>query len=129
MACLLVPAAEAVVTTVIKKKTDKTADRAKTEIKKPFVKKLSWLINMLWGGSALLALEHVWHGESTPWFPFLTNAANPVDASVMLRELATWGVGMTLLVTAVWAVVVAVTNAIEKWPASVEAALDGGEQS
>lgn len=129
MACLLVPAAEAVVTTVIKKKTDKTADRAKTEIKKTFVKKLSWLINMLWGGSVLLALEHVWHGESTPWFPFLTNAANLVDASVMLRELATWGVGMTLLVTAVWAVVVAVTNAIEKWPASVEVALDGGEQS
>lgn len=33
MACLLVPAAEAVVTTIIKKRADKTADWAKTEVK------------------------------------------------------------------------------------------------
>lgn len=129
MACLFVPAAEAVVTTVIKKKADKTTKQGKTEIKNPFVKKMGWLNNMVWGGSALLALEHVWHGEITPWFPFLTNAANPADAFAMLREMATAGVGMALLVTAVWAVMVAVTNAIEKRPASVEAAPDGGEQS
>jgi len=36
---------------------------------------LGWLTNMLWGGSLLLAFEHVWHGEETPWFPFLTAAA------------------------------------------------------
>lgn len=86
------------------------------------MKKMGWLNNMLWGGSALLAFEHVWHGEITPWFPFLTNAANPADAAAMLRELATSGVGMALLVTAVWAVMVAVTNAMETQPKPVKAA-------
>lgn len=126
MACLLVPAAEAVVTTVIKKRADKVSE--KKEIKNPFIKKLNWLNTMLWGGSALLAFEHVWHGEITPWFPFLTNAANPQDAAVMLREMATSGVGMAALVTVVWAVMVSVTNAIEKQPGSVKTAVNGGKR-
>jgi hypothetical protein len=68
---------------------------------------------MLWGGSALLAFEHVWHGEVTPWFPFLTAAANPADAAVMLREIATTGVAMAAVVTIVWAGSVIAENAIE----------------
>ena len=56
------------------------------EGKIPFSRKLKWLKNMLWGGAALLAYEHVWHGEVVPWFPFLTAAANPEDTAVMLRE-------------------------------------------
>ena len=79
------------------------------------------LNNMLWGGSALLAFEHVWHGEVTPWFPFLTNAANPADRAEMFAEMATSGVGMAVLVTAVWMVAVAALSYIEKLPASKEA--------
>ena len=79
MACFLVPTTEAIVTTVIKHAADK---KGSDNI---FIKKMGWLNNMLWGGSALLAFEHVWHGEVTPWFPFLTAAANPVDAAEMLR--------------------------------------------
>lgn len=75
MACMIVPAAEAVVTTIIKKRADKTVKKANMEPKNPLIKKMHWLNNMLWGGSALLAFEHIWHGEITPWFPFLTNAA------------------------------------------------------
>lgn len=71
---------------------------------------------MLWGGSALLAFEHIWHGEVVPWFPFLTAAANPEDAMAMLHEMATTGVTMAVLVTAVWAGMVAVSNVIEKRP-------------
>lgn len=71
---------------------------------------------MLWGGSALLAFEHIWHGEVTPWFPFLTAAGNPEDAMAMLHEMATTGVAMAVLVTAVWAGMVAVSNVIEKRP-------------
>ena len=71
---------------------------------------------MLWGGSALLAFEHIWHGEVTPWFPFLTAAGNPEDAMVMLHEMATTGVAMAALVTAVWVGMVAVSNVIEKRP-------------
>ncbi len=122
MACFVVPTAEAIVTTVAKKKFDKNG-----ETKNPFLKKMNWLNNMLWGGSALLAFEHVWHGEITPWFPFLTNAANPAEAAAMLREMATSGVAMAALVTAVWAGLVVFTNTIEK-SASVNAAVSGGKQ-
>lgn len=62
----------------------------------------------------MLAFEHVWHGEVVPWLPFLTVASNPADASVMLHEMSTVGVSMAILVTAVWAVMVLVTNAMEK---------------
>ncbi|MCR5485485.1 MAG: hypothetical protein K6F09_07810 [Clostridiales bacterium] len=124
MACFLVPAAEAVVTTVIKKKTD-----GEKEIKSPFVKRLGWLNNMLWGGSALLAFEHVWHGEVTPWFPFLTAASNPADAAEMLTEMATSGVGMSLLVTAAWVGVVAVSNNILKRSEPDGKRLPGGTET
>ena len=121
MACFLVPTTEAIVTTVLKKTADKSADKKKIEIKNPFIKRLNWLNNMLWGGSALLAFEHVWHGEVTLWFPFLTNAATPASTAEMLREMATSGVGMALLVTAVWAGIVAVTNSMAKRPLELEA--------
>ena len=60
---------------------------------------------MLWGGSGLLAFEHLWHGEITPFFPFLTAANDPADTAEMLHEMATSGSAMAILVTAVWAVV------------------------
>jgi hypothetical protein len=68
---------------------------------------------MLWGGSALLAFEHVWHGEVVPFFPFLT-AVKDGEAAGMLHEMATAGVGMALLVTAVWGLMVAVSSFMEK---------------
>ncbi len=111
MACFVVPAAEAVVTTAAKKIADKKANGG--EIKNSFVRKLDRLNNMLWGGSILLAFEHVWHGEVTPWFPFLTNATNAADRTEMLYEMATSGVGMAVLVTGVWAVTVMFTNSLE----------------
>ena len=51
---------------------------------------------MLWGGTALLAFEHVWHGEVTPWFPFLTAADSPAGIGEMFREMATVGTMMLL---------------------------------
>lgn len=100
MACFIVPAAEAVITTAVKKTADKKYKGSDSNI---FLSKLGWLNNMLWGGSALLAFEHIWHGEVTPWFPFLTNAVNAADRIAMLQEMATSGVGMAALVTTVWA--------------------------
>ena len=69
---------------------------------------------MLWGGSALLAFEHVWHGEVVPWFPFLTAASNPEDAAEMLHEMGTVGVTMAVLVTLVWLGMVVASRHIEK---------------
>lgn len=126
MACFLVPAAEAVVTTIatkaIKSKEVKP-ETVKVQLdggelveaeKIPFSRKLGWLNNLLWGGSGLLAFEHVWHGEVVPWFPFLTAASNPADAAEMLQEMSTAGVTMAVLVTAVWAGMLVVSSAIEK---------------
>lgn len=122
MACFIVPAAEAVITTIAAKamKSKEGApetvemqfDGANLETveKIPFSRKLKWLNNLLWGGSALLAFEHVWHGEVMPWSPFLTAAVNP---SEMLHEMATTGVAMSALVTCVWLGMVAVSSAIE----------------
>ena len=75
---------------------------------------MNWLNNMLWGGSALLAFEHVWHGEVTPWFPFLTNAATPEQASEMLHEMATNGVAMAVLVTLAWIAMVSISISVSK---------------
>lgn len=121
MACFLVPAAEAVVASVVTKimeKKEQDAPVRKTNDdgpdRLPFSRKLKWLTNLLWGGSALLAFEHVWHGEVVPWFPFLTNAANPDSAAEMLYEMATAGVSMALLVTVIWLGMLAVSRTIER---------------
>lgn len=123
MACFLVPAAEAVVTTVITKALeskerkvevslgDKNIEKVETS---HFSRKLKWLNNLLWGGSALLAFEHVWHGEVVPWFPFLTAAGNPEDMAEVIHEMSTVGVTMAILVTAVWVGMVVISKTIEK---------------
>ena len=121
MACFLVPVAEAVVATVVSQAAkSKEVDAEigigsrKQDTQIPFAQKLKWLTNMLWGGSVLLAFEHVWHGEVVPWFPFLTAAGDPAEAGVMLHEMATVGVTMAVLVTVVWGAMLVVTNAMEK---------------
>ena len=120
MACFTAPLAEAIIVSVAKKAIEKKEKAAGTSAnvsdyeKLPFSEKLGWLEKMLWGGSALLAFEHVWHGEIVPFFPFLTAAENPEDFAQMLREIAINGVGMAVLVTAVWGIMVAVSKSFEK---------------
>lgn len=116
MACFLVPASEAVVTTVaehiIRSKESKGENADKEIPKVHFSEKLSWLNKMLWGGSALLAFEHVWHGEVIPTFPFLTAVQNGETAD-MLHEMGTAGVGMAVLVTAIWGAMLVASRVIE----------------
>lgn len=126
MACFLVSAAEAVITTVAAKiiekneKAPKTVEvkldgeNVETVTKIPFSRKLKWLSRLLWGGSALLAFEHVWHGEVVPYFPFLTAMNDPADTAEMLHEMATTGVAMAGLVTAVWVCMLIASHFIEK---------------
>ena len=121
MACLIVPVVEAVAVTIAarvfkaKEKESESGDKAVDSGSAiPFSRKLKWLSNLLWGGSFLLAYEHVWHGEIVPWFPFLTAASDPVATAEMLHEMSTVGVAMSVLVTAVWAGMVLVSNTIEK---------------
>lgn len=111
MACFTVPAAEAIITTIAEKVIKSKENGETTKIK--LSTKIGWLNKMLWGGSALLAFEHVWHGEVVPFFPFLTAVKNG-EVSEMLHEMATAGVCMALLVTAAWGIMVVVTSLIEK---------------
>lgn len=115
MACFIVPATEAVVTTIIEKKCKKEECKKEVtdEMKNPFSQKLSWLNKMLWGGSALLAFEHLWHGEITPWFPFLTAMQNHKDMIQMFHEMSTVGVCMAVFVTFAWAGMVMISNTLE----------------
>ena len=113
MACFLVPAAEAVVTTVIRKAVKNKEEKDGRELSVRFSDKLGWLNGMLWGGSGLLAFEHLWHGEISPFFPFLTAAGDPGETAEMLTEMATSGTAMAALVTAVWAAAVLVVGRIK----------------
>lgn len=126
MACFLVSAAEALITTAVTKVVEKNekkqndlmisfdGEKVESAARIPFSRKLKWLNRMLWGGSALLMFEHIWHGEVVPFFPFLTAASNAEDASEMLHEMATVGVSMAVLVTVVWIGMVIVSSIIEK---------------
>jgi hypothetical protein len=117
MACFLVPVGEAIVTTVAQKvaekrekkdETEKTEKAEKTGIK--WSRRLGWLNKMLWGGSIMLALEHIWHGEVVPWPPFLTAMEHPGEVAPMLHEMATVGVAMAVAVTAIWGIMILVAE-------------------
>ncbi len=107
MACFLVSAAEAVVVKAVEKKVEKKEEQqaeasSEREVRIPWSRKLKWLSHMLWGGVILLAFEHVWHGEVAAWPPFLTAMSDAGATAEMLHEMATVGVCMALLITAVW---------------------------
>jgi hypothetical protein len=94
----------AVVGKVIGKCEQKQEHDGELPVQIPFSRKIKWLGNLLWGGSALLAFEHVWHGEVVPFFPFLTAMSDPGETATMLHEMGTIGVGMAALVTIAWGV-------------------------
>lgn len=109
MACFLVPAGEAVITTVIQKIVEKREKRT-VNISPKWSRRLSWLNIMLWGGTLMLAIDHLISGEVTFYPPFLTALNSPADTAVMLREMATVGVAMAAAVTAVWGIMVLVAE-------------------
>ncbi len=118
MGCFIAPMTEAVVTTIatkfIEKREIETGMTVSAHTKELWSTRLHRLNKMLWGGSALLAFEHVWHGELQPFAPFLTAASSAEATAEMLHEISTTGVMMAVLVTAVWAVSCVVVNVIKK---------------
>ena len=124
MACFLVPAAEAIAVSLVKKKMKKKEllmqqqqldgikvvpdGHQNSEVQEasnnqiPWSRKLKWLSNLLWGGVLLLGVEHIWHGEVVPWPPFLTAMTSAADTIEMLQEMALVGTVMCAVVTGVW---------------------------
>jgi len=105
MACFTVPLAEAVVVTAVEKIVLRHADDKSSKIE-AVKEKIGWLKKMLYGGSFLLAIEHLYHGEISLLPPFLTAMQTPEEIPEMLHEMATVGVGMAVLTTAVWGALV-----------------------
>ncbi len=132
MACFLVPVGEAIVTTivqkVVEKREKKTGGEKTGNTGLTWSRRLSWLNKMLWGGSVLLAFEHIWHGEIIARPPFLTAMQNPEDTATMLHEIATFGVAMAITVTVVWGIMILIAEIKAKAMPKVETApVSGGE--
>ena len=108
MACFTVPLATAAVASAVKTTLPKSAEG------NPFVSRLGWLGKMMFGGSFLLAIEHVYHGEITWHPPFLTAVAEGAEATAdMLHEMATRGVAMAVLLGVVWVAMVGISTWLE----------------
>ena len=58
---------------------------------------------MLWGGSVMLIVDHIINGELTWRFPFFTALGETGGWQIMLREMLTVGVPMSVVITLVWA--------------------------
>lgn len=112
MACFLVPLAEGIVVSTVEKVAFHSKEE--TEKVKGVKEKIGILKKMLYGGSFLLAIEHIYHGEISFVPPFLTAMNTPAEISAMLHEMATVGVGMSILVTAAWGIGLAVMKISKK---------------
>ena len=85
MSCFLVPLAEAVAVSVVRKSNEK---KIRGENARPLMRHLPTLEKMLWGGSLMLIVDHFINQEFT----------------VDVRDMLTVGVPMAVGLTAVWAV-------------------------
>ena len=95
MACFVVPLVQAVATSALRKWGKKDA----------FIgRNIRSLELMLWGGSVMLIVDHIINGELTWRFPFFTALGQTGGGEVMLREMLTVGVPMSLVITLVWVV-------------------------
>ena len=124
MACFVVSAVGAIgvgVAKYIVRHHEKKLELENKEPKEPkfgsdikWSKKLSYLELTLWGGSIILAGEHILHGEVTPYPPFLTAAGEgPEAVSEMLTEMGTVGVTMFAVLVVAWAVGVLIADYVK----------------
>lgn len=112
MACFTITAGEAIVVTAaqitVKVLENKGVIKYHTNedgtVDTKWSKKLGILNGMLWGGSFLLALEHIFHGEVSMTFPFLTAMQSAEQTAEMLHEMSTVGVAMAVSLTAIWGI-------------------------
>ena len=120
MACFTIPLAEAVVVSAAKAiALRKGGNHSEEKIKKinEMRENVGILEKMLYGGSVLLAVEHLFHGEIMLYPPFLTAMQTPENIPEMLHEMSTVGVGMALVVTAAWAIGLGVRSLMKKYSA------------
>ena len=86
MSCFLVPLAEAVVVSAVRKGNEKKIQRDNAH---PLLRELLTLEKMLWGGSLMLVLDHAINRELTTF---------------SWHDILTVGIPMAVVLTAVWAI-------------------------
>ena len=96
MACFVVPATTAIVTTVMKKRISPKYH-------------VDWLLSMQWGGVAMLIIDHISTGEVVPYFPFFTRRWSQIWPEILRA-----GVPMTIAVFVLWIVAVQISWFVEK---------------
>ena len=101
MSCFIVPLTQAVVTTAYRKRHENSIENPKASA---LLHHLPTLEKMLWGGSLMLVVDHVINGELSWQFPFFTALESAGGFQIMLREMLTVGLPMSLVLTAIWAV-------------------------
>jgi len=100
MSCFVVPLVQAIATSAYRKARSGQIENATS----PLMHQLPALEKMLWGGSVMLIVDHIINGELTWKFPFFTALDQVGGGAVMLKEMLTVGVPMSLVLTAVWAI-------------------------
>ena len=100
MSCFIVPLSQAIVTSAYRKVNEKSIETSDSALKR----QVPALEKMLWGGTVLLIVDHILNGELTWRYPFFTALDGAEGFSVMLREMLTVGVPMSLTLTAVWVI-------------------------
>ena len=98
MACFIVPLTQAIATTIYRK----SLERKPMANHSPFNTHLASLEKMLWGGSLMLIVDHILNGEVTWRYPFFTALETEGGGAVMLREILTVGIPMSVIVTLAW---------------------------
>lgn len=101
MACFIVPLVQAVATSIYCKTAKNSISNPHSALLK---RELPALEKMLWGGSVMLIVDHIINGELTWKFPFFTALGVEGGGAVMLREMLTVGLPISIAVTLVWAV-------------------------
>ena len=101
MCCFIVPLAQAIATTAVRHAKAASVSNPGSHV---LLRQLPALEKMLWGGTLMLIVDHVINGELTWRFPFFTALDQAGGGMVMLREMLTVGVPMSLVLTAAWLV-------------------------
>ena len=101
MACFIVPLVQAIATSIYRKSAGKAVSSPDSNLLK---RNIPTLEKMLWGGSIVLIVDHIISGELSWRFPFFTALDVEGGGAVMLREMLTVGLPMSLILTAIWAV-------------------------
>jgi hypothetical protein len=99
MSCFVVPLVQAIATSAYRKH----AEASITNPEAPTLKRhIPALEKMLWGGSVMLVVDHVINGEVTWRYPFFTALETAGGANIMLKEMLTVGLPMSVVLTLVW---------------------------